>query len=329
MDTICQPHTYVDNELQDSAKKLSLWKAFKRHGVAKRSGWGTASLLFAILMWPFSRVRAVNSFCGKYLSAFVKCGKDAVYDFMKREDVNWAVMSRAVSVEMYRRHDLQSLEEAAFVVDDTLKHRSGKKMEGCSSHFDHTEGRCVMGQQALVLGHASAKGFIPLEEQIFVSAKNVRVPDKSFDDGRSAVAKDYQRATTMTKNEMLDTMLRQAVRSGIKAKFLLGDAWFGNKGNISLALELKLVAILRMKRGKLKYRHKGKLHTAYSSTGNSSASSSRLMAASGKPIRSWLRLICASLRKVSHAGSRSNCCSAPQSTQRKTNGLFPFALTRA
>ncbi|MDP3391213.1 MAG: hypothetical protein Q8S48_14740, partial [Methylococcaceae bacterium] len=36
----------------------------------------------------------------------------------------------------------------AFVVDDTIAGRFGKKMPGISSHFDHTSGRHLMGQPA-------------------------------------------------------------------------------------------------------------------------------------------------------------------------------------
>ena len=44
----------------------------------------------------------------------------------------------------------------AFVLDDSIKNRRGKKMEGVSSHFDHVTGRHVMGQQVLTLGLATA-----------------------------------------------------------------------------------------------------------------------------------------------------------------------------
>jgi hypothetical protein len=38
------------------------------------------------------------------------------------------------------------------VVDDSVVQRFGKKMPGISSHFDHTSGRHMMGQQVLTLG---------------------------------------------------------------------------------------------------------------------------------------------------------------------------------
>jgi hypothetical protein len=47
----------------------------------------------------------------------------------------------------------------AFVLDDSIKIRHGKKMPGVSSHFDHTLGRSVMGQQVLNLGYSCEHGF--------------------------------------------------------------------------------------------------------------------------------------------------------------------------
>jgi hypothetical protein len=40
------------------------------------------------------------------------------------------------------------------VVDDTVAQRFGKKMPGISSHFDHTSGRHMMGQQVLTLSYS-------------------------------------------------------------------------------------------------------------------------------------------------------------------------------
>ena len=49
-------------------------------------------------------------------------------------------------------------------------------------------------------------------------------------------------------------MIRRAVRHGIRASYVVADAWFGNKDMMRAAKQLGMVAILRMKRGKTKYR---------------------------------------------------------------------------
>ena len=42
----------------------------------------------------------------------------------------------------------------AFVVDDTSKARSGRKVQGTSCYYDHTQGRTLKGHQMLQLGLA-------------------------------------------------------------------------------------------------------------------------------------------------------------------------------
>ena len=54
-------------------------------------------------------------------------------------------------------------------------------------------------------------------------------------------------------------MLKRALRSGIKAKWLIGDSGYGQKENIALALDNKLDALFLMKRDYTKYRVNGRL----------------------------------------------------------------------
>ena len=53
---------------------------------------------------------------------------------------------------------------------------------------------------------------------------------------------------------MVISMLEKALRMGFEASYLVADSWYGTKCIINAALELKLTAVLRMKRGNLKYR---------------------------------------------------------------------------
>jgi len=52
---------------------------------------------------------------------------------------------------------------------------------------------------------------------------------------------------------MAKGMIHRAVRAGIKASHVIADAWFGNKTMIKASLDLNMHAILRMKRGNMKY----------------------------------------------------------------------------
>ena len=260
--SLSQQYVFVDNELQESLKHLRFWHYFSRYGISgKRTGYPLRQIVFTLLIWVFLNKSSIRSFLCSLVSSFFGGGKDVLYDFLKREDINWRNISMGISKEIYVNQNLSVEKETAFVVDDTIKKRSGKKVEGVSKHFDHTEGRCVMGQQLVQLGLSWSAGYIPVDSQIFIGEKKVHPLTSEFTDGRSAVAKDYDMALNKTKHEQLELMLKRAVRLGINAKYLLGDSWYGCRKNVKLALDLNLTAIFRMKRGNLKYRLNGKEYT--------------------------------------------------------------------
>ena len=127
-------------------------------------------------------------------------------------------------------------------------------MEGVSCHFDHTEGRHVMGQQVLTLGLATEDLFMPLDSQIYVSESKPHGLIREFKDKRSIAAKRYEEATNQTKPVQATGTLGRAKRQGINADYLIADAWFGTKPMIQATQSLDITAILRMKKNKLKYR---------------------------------------------------------------------------
>lgn len=162
-------------------------------------------------------------------------------------------------------HKLNLQETKAFVLDDSVKIRRGKKMAGVSCHFDHLTGRTVMGQQVLTLGYATEEVFLPLDNQIYISQKKIQEQEQVFHDGRSIVATRYRESLAMSKPEMASNRINRALAKGFAADYLLTDAWFGNKNTLRLTQAMDLTAILRMKKDKTRYRYsyyaKGKQHT--------------------------------------------------------------------
>lgn len=202
-------------------------------------------------------------FAGRYLDSYLKGGMATLYNFLRRQDTNWRALSTALSKAAYRLLELsEEAGESAFVFDDSIRIRRGKNVEACSSHFDHTTRRHVMGQQVLEMGHASPKGYVPLDRQIYVSSKKRIERQAPFEDSRSAVARDYRTATECNKNEMLRSMLRRAIRAGFQAAHLLTDSWFCSKENIAAGIDAGLTVIMMMKRGNLKYRFQDREYTA-------------------------------------------------------------------
>lgn len=245
---------YIDNLFADTWKKLKLNSVIKRAGFTKRTGIEITEAVFLLLLWKWLNMSSIAMFSKKALGSFSGARKDVMYDLLKREEVNWRALNSQTAKAVYQQHKLTGSRVKAFVLDDSIKTRCGKKMEGVSSHFDHVTGRHVMGQQVLTLGLATEEAFLPLDSQIYISQVKARKLISPYKDGRSIAGKRYSEATTQSKPEMAADMMKRAIRSGMEADYILADAWFGTKPMIRTALELEVCAILRMKKSKMKYR---------------------------------------------------------------------------
>jgi hypothetical protein len=264
-DALNQPFTFADTELsagiQDHSLVGLLIAATSRKRRANAEPW--SNLLCALLVWPLLKAQSIHCFCAQLCQ--ILAGKVSVlYDFLGREDVNWRGLSSELAHRVHRKIDLGSPSQSAFVVDDSSQARAGRKVQGTSSYYDHTEGRTRRGHQMLELGLAGERGFLPIERQLVMGEKSAvdKPADKPFKDQRSSAARDFKRAREQTKHELFRAMLQRARQAGWRAWYLVADAWFGSKENIAACLEHQLIGIFQMKRGNLAYQYQGRDYTA-------------------------------------------------------------------
>ena len=152
-DALENPLVFADTELGDDINRHGLVNEFSKvMGKPRRSdAVALPGLLIALLVWPIlgMHVSSIHSFCTE-LCQFIK-GKagdskrkaDILYSLLRREDINWRNFAKALSRSVVSSIDLGPSDQCAFVIDDTIKARRGKKVEGSSQHWDHTEGRSV------------------------------------------------------------------------------------------------------------------------------------------------------------------------------------------
>jgi hypothetical protein len=257
--------TFVDTEIATGIQRHTvaglLAAAIRRR--RRADGEPLLNVLCALLVWPLLKVKSLHCFCSELCQ--ILAGRVSVlYDFLGREDINWRGLSSELARRVYQANDLGPRSQRAFVVDDTSQARAGRKVQGTSCYFDHTEGRHRKGHQVLQLGLAAEQGFLPLEAQLVMGQEGAidKPKDKPFRDQRSSAARDLRRAREHTKHQLFRDMLQRALRAGFSAWYVLADAWFGCKENIRCCLENQLVGILQMKRGNLAYRYQGHSYTA-------------------------------------------------------------------
>lgn len=245
----------LDSLLAEAIKSVGILKIFRSLKIKKRSGSASLDqLVYVLLLLPLLNVSSIWCFCGKFLRNYIHGGKDVLYRFLKRQDINWQRIQLLSSIKIWNEIQENLLDtDLAFIADDTLKRRRGKQIAASSLHYDHNTGRSVLGQQSLQLGISSVRYFMPLLCQIFVGQKKRVEQTGDFEDQRRTVCKSYRNAHNQNKNQMLRSMVKQALASGIRAYYFLADAWFGNKENILMCLENDLIGIMMMKRNKTKY----------------------------------------------------------------------------
>jgi hypothetical protein len=231
-------------------------------GLIKTKGYEVQQSLFSVLIWPLLSITSLNFFCGQRLKAYLSGGKDVLYDFLSRQKINWAGFRFNIAKRFYHFHHVENEPIQAAVFDDTIRQRRGRKVAATSSHFDHTLGKHVMGQQILEMGLVTQKGYLPLDSQIYVSEHKAQRGKKILDDYRSTVGRSYPEAVYNNKNQILRNMLKRAQRKGIRFTHVMADAWFGNRENIQAAVAAGLTGLFKMKRGNLKYRKKNIDYTA-------------------------------------------------------------------
>lgn len=267
-DALSQPNILADNEFSEAFKRTNLASLLTSciNKERRSDAVDLSQIAMSLLIWPILKLRSVHCFCSElchyleYKEGKPKHPAEILYSFWGREDINWRKFAQKVTRKISISLGFHSDPKTCFVIDDTLKARRGKKVEGSSYHYDHNSGKTLQGHQLLELGLVGEKGFLPLDRQIYMGSKNAIT--KEFSDKRSASARDMKRAEEEDKNTMLQRMLKKAVKDGYQARYVLADSWFGNKGNIETVSDLGIHSIFQMKRTKQKYRIGDKDYTA-------------------------------------------------------------------
>jgi hypothetical protein len=139
-DVITDSKHYIDNLFADTWKKLKLNSLIRAAGFTKRSGIEITQAVFVLLLWKWLNMSSIAMFSRQALGTFSSAKKDVMYDLLKREEINWRALNSQTARVVYQQHTLTESRSKAFVLDDSIKTRRGRKMEGVSSHFDHVTG---------------------------------------------------------------------------------------------------------------------------------------------------------------------------------------------
>ena len=241
-------------------------------GAAKQKGVAVMDIFRFIL----SNVFTCRSIYRQILSGAFGAGfsKNACYRFLNNATINWTKFTIALSalIEEKIRPLTGESRADAFIIDDTLYERtSAKRTELAARVFDHNEHKHKKGFRLLTLGWSDGISFLPIASRLMSSKDDKKVlgtiPELDMRTTAGKIRAQARRKMTVVMVELL----REAIKAGHRAKYVLFDRWFSNPAQIKAikALEkdralcdgngAKLDVIAAIKKGsKTQYLFEGK-----------------------------------------------------------------------
>jgi len=138
---------------------------------------------------------------------------------------------------------LESKDEGVLILDDSIEEKPyTDENELISWHYSHAKCRCVKGINLLSCLVRYGDIALPISYEPIVK-------DVAFCE---VATKKEKRKSSVTKNEIFRSMIKQAVRSGVLFEYILADNWFGAKKNMEfIHYDMKKKFIIGIKSNRL------------------------------------------------------------------------------
>ena len=126
---------YIDNIFADTWKKLKFNTLIKGAGFTKRSGIEVTEVVFILLIWKWLNMSSISMFSKKALGVFSNARKDAMYDLLKREEINWRELNIQTAKVVYKQNNHAASRVKSFVLDDSIDEAGHSKWDGGGLYF--------------------------------------------------------------------------------------------------------------------------------------------------------------------------------------------------
>lgn len=262
MNTIAQKASDVQmaGTISRFMKRYGIGNLLKACGAYKEKGISVVRLFIYMLQMIFAdRSMYMQMRTGRWAEGF---SKNTYYRFLNSMKVNWERFCLLLSETIIR----QSIEpltgedrKRVFIIDDTLYRRYGyKKTELSAAVFDHVDMKTRRGFRLLTLGWSDGNTFMPVAHRLLSSPNEDKVlgPQREID-GRTLAGRRRRQARRKATTVMVE-LLRDALKAGIKASYVLFDSWFAQPAQIMQikAMGLDTIAMVK-KSGQTCYRWQG------------------------------------------------------------------------
>lgn len=207
---------------------VSLNKLASACGISKNKGVSAKKLLMVLFTMPFL---GTNIYRTTVCNTDCEFGKDVVYDFLGSHRFSWRRLLLMVALKVISMLDALTTEnrETVLILDDTSVHRPrAKKVELLARVYDHAEKKFIKGFRLLTMAWSDGASLVPIDFALLSSTNPCNRYQGVFKqlDRRTCGARRRREAVTKSTS-LLAPMVQRALETGVKARYLLMDSWFG------------------------------------------------------------------------------------------------------
>ena len=220
--------------------------------------WEVINLL---LILPMLAIANVNSLYNNKMAPKIKGQKDVYYRALANQKLNWRnilllFVKRYLSLET--KFGTSNKGVKCLIFDDTDISKTGKKIEGVSTIFNHVSKTFIFGYKLLLAGYWNGCVFIPVDfsfhrenknnniKKYGLTAKEFRKQKKTQRNSKSPVFNRFKELNSK-KNEMIVQMYKRINQRKIAVDYILIDSWFTSMSIVSSFLKInKKVNIIGM-----------------------------------------------------------------------------------
>lgn len=254
---------HTPNKFSNALKELQIGKLMRKSNITKSCGISAYEVFQFLLLLAFQGKNLFRFLNSKHKDQAVS--KNTYYRFLNETSYNWSKFLLLLAVKVTTAFDTLTRPERVKVLildDSVIKRNRSKSVELLARIYDHVDHKFQKGFTLLTLGWSDGYSFIPTGFNMLSSANEAnRYNEVSDKINHRTNGYKFRKESMMHKTDAAILLVKNALKAGIKADYVLMDTWFTTEPMIADILETGLDAIGMVKQLKQRYTYKGKQYT--------------------------------------------------------------------
>jgi hypothetical protein len=244
-------------------KSLKIADILRKSGIRKAQGISVSEVFKLLLLLVFqgkNLYRFLNSKRG-----VLAVSKNTYYRFLNTSTYNWRRFLALLATKVISSFCNLTRPERVkvFILDDSILTRNrSKSVELLARVFDHASHKFQKGFTMLTLGWSDGYSFIPVDFSMMSSANEEnRIQGISDEIDKRSCGFKRRAEAREKKSDVALQLIKNALKQGISADYVLMDTWFTHEPMIQEILREGLDVIGMVKQLKQRYTYKGGSYT--------------------------------------------------------------------